>query len=71
MLEVEKWSPEGDDVALRNSTFIRRFEVRPLAVLTINGTSPLQKDVGEFAQVPEKLSEIRAIKPQIGNVTNL
>jgi len=26
LLEVEKWSPEGDDVALRNSTFIRRFE---------------------------------------------
>ena len=26
MLEVEKWFPEGDDVALRNSTFIRRFE---------------------------------------------
>ena len=26
LLEVEKWSPEGDNVALRNSTFIRRFE---------------------------------------------
>ena len=26
LLEVEKWSPEGDDVALRNSTFIRRLE---------------------------------------------
>ena len=23
LLEVEKWSPEGDTVALRNSTFIR------------------------------------------------